>query len=671
MQAAVASAVDAVSAQRPDAPVVCNRAFNAIYERFKFCSTAEAALIARCEAFEPLARAGARAGAPRSIGDVLAACREHDRVTSLAAAHIFLFANRPWPRDAAQRDTSTSVMNALFCQRFLLTDPVLDLLANAVLAGAAAVAEIEPIISRLGAMPAVLPALGPRFKTTAWLLAEGGVCLRALEAEFEMHRRGQSALHAEALECRRQAVLSVSLDALIVSLTETLDRFEFSAELQTTACVLAVLRADEPVLRSIFDAFFTRHAAAKPLDVFACSQWLFAVCERHLAVLELGPTLTASTSAALARFDATTAAADAAKFVVAGLRAAAAAAQQQQWRSPKFAYIPAAATLVKALADQDIFVRAFWQRVSVELVRSFGSWAAGLDCLRDTVAAWLPSMTAITGAHSGLKQMMADTATVLQLLPPPTPSPQSGGGVGQALIATNMAWKFPPLDPIEIAHACFKPYRDFLAAIEKIYHATRSGRRLNWLHPLSTVHVVVGRATLTLSLVQYAVLHAVVAAGDAAGAFGGDAAKRLCIGTSVNAASITNTTGISDADVEKAVETLVAHRVVERTANGLQLCDNCKTRKPLNLALMQPLRTRSEPAKFVESERIFALQAAVVRALKSRRRVESEQALFALVAGGPSLPFAITDVIFKRVVAKLEEMEYLTKEPDGSIVYIS
>jgi hypothetical protein len=670
MKAAVASAVDAISAQRPDAPVVCNRAFNAIYERFKFCSTAEAALIARCEAFEPLARCGARADAPRSISDVLAACREHERVTSLAAAHIFLFANRPWPRDAARRDTSTSVMNALFCKRFLLTDPVLDLLANAVLAGAAAAAEIEFIISRLDAMPAVLPALGPRFKTTTWLLAEGGVCLRALEAEFDMHRRGQSALHAEALECRRQAVIAVSLDALSASLAETLDRFEFSAELQTTACVLAVLRVDEPVLLSIFGAFFARHAAAKPLDVFACSQWLFAVCERHLAVLELGPTLTASTAAALARFDATAAAADAAKFVVAGLRAAAQQQQQQQqWRAPKTAYIPAAATLVKALADQDIFVRAFWQRVSVELVRSFGNWASGLDRLRDTVAAWLPSMTAITGAHSGLKQMMADTATVLQLLPPPL---CGGNGVGQALIATNMAWKFPPLDPIEIAHACFKSYRDFLAALEKIYHAARSGRRLNWLHPLSTVHVVVGRATLTLSLVQYAVLHAVAAAGgDTSGAADGDAAKRLCIGTNVNAASITNTTGISDADVEKAVETLVAHRVVERTANGLQLCDNCKTRKPLNLALMQPLRTRSEPAKFVESERIFALQAAVVRALKSRRRVESEQALFALVAGGPSLPFAITDVIFKRAIARLEEMEYFTKEPDGSIVYIS
>jgi len=642
----IAVAVAAACGRSPDSPSLLLQAYNVVYARVAACRKAAEIQAARAELFAVLAQAYDAHLRAAPLQPLHAAWLSHTDVVYIMHQRVFVFANGAWPREKGDRQTSRRVMDRVFIDTVLHSDAKLDEIADSFFNGRVPddVLRVAGICEALECADETVQKLTSRLARLpvgdGWIAAACETLSRFDEAS------ARCPMYAAAFAIFRAALLDAHLSSLLADFGRLVASGVVCNELGDVARLVTCARVDVDLLVPALDAA----VPAEPEAAFDALQWLAYM---HDALMQkradLRPRIVSIVAARLSGADADETAAAAAKLVVARMRAG--DVDDRVFR-PKHLYLHGLGILIDALLSKDVFVRTFHIKISIELVRAFGKPGSAFEQLRGQLAAVLPVIVCHTQTQTNLERILQD-ATLARL----------DAGC-RLLVATSLSWKLPAPEPFDLTRCPrLAPFKAFVADAEIKYAEAHSGRKLTWHHLLATAHARLDGKNLILSLPQLVLLDAVIGRSDV---------KRVCADTSVDTIALQS--GIDAAHLSKAAQTLCAHRVLEESAGGcLRLGDTSSMpAKPLNLAAAQPWTARKpDTDRFVHEERSFMLDAAIVRVLKSRKEVASDQELVALLAAGPSLHFQVSSAMVKTALAKLVGREYATVSPDGRITYIS
>ena len=647
--AAIATAVAAACnpVQHGSAPLIAG--FNHVYARMGSCRRADEAAAVRDELIRLLAQeytAWLDALAPLSLAQLQQAWAEHTRITALVAKHVFTFANKPWPLRCSRQSesSSTHVMNRLFVARVLHRAEILALIATGVLDGSDTRAA-EEMVAALECTDEISGLVAPLLGD----LPAGDDWMRVLADKLVRFDQRNTWLSRTAFGCQQQTLFQLHLPALVATLGDLLAARAPSEPLRCVAGLLSSAKVDVKLLVPMLAQLF----AADQEQSLTLLNWLAFVDSTLLSLPALRSTIVAAAAAALGSSN--EAAIVAAKFVGGCMRTG--TVDPQQW-VPKGLFLPAIDLIISATAAKDVFIYTLWSKLSIELIRAFGKSASAFRLLGDQFELVLPVLERQFGEQTNLRRMLSDTTAALA-------QPSS---LCNALVTTLTSWKLPQAEPLELVSACFQPYCKAIGAAEQAYHVKHSGRKLTWMHLMATAHARLDRKTIVMSLPQLAVLDAVVGDDDDGNA------KRMCADTSVE--GIAARTKMAEWIIRKAVEILKTHRIVETCAGGaVRLADTSRlSARPLCVAQLQPWSESKSTAGANEAgatERLVALQAVMVRALKRQHSVASPSALLELLATESTLKFQVTSAMVKTALDKLVETKYASVGPDNIITYIS
>lgn len=602
----------------------------------------------------------------KNVSDLEDVFRQHQQASLDLITYVFPFSDRRWFGEPRKPPTSEDAMNECFLLNILLDTSTLKLIGDGLTADV-------PIVSWLvdNAMfkhrdwnqqlsTAIAPHLGviPDIDAAgAWMYQ----LARLLDQHHQHKTLNGSELHALAFEQRQRVLVTFHFDRLLQEFSHLVNEMVLSDELVRIARLLDSARAEpERVAASLGGVF---KEAGKTDDekhraVIVQLQWATVVCERLLPNLNITHKIIDHAAKCIEQLGADNVAVSAAKFIVKAMRKGVVVNSLTGQKIDQILFQPALAVICRAMSAKDLFQRALWHRISSELISAFTSSASELEQMHGLLSEFVPLLNSIFGHQEYLKRMMTDVSLALK------------PADNRVFIYHSNSWKLRPVESVPTSHRVFESYNEFTKKVHEEFMKNKGDntRMLTFRNDMSTAHVRVGRAQLILSLVQLVVLAIV---SDVERTTDTDDAKRLCIEVEPTKESIAAQTEISVKLVDEAVETLVAHRVIARGTTGLVFSGKCKTSRPLNLSVMRVKTESIDNSKQANvKEREFELQAAIVRALKSTRRVENSSRLFEIVAAG-KLSFHLTKETLRKGLDAVIDRGYATVDEEGVLSYVA
>jgi hypothetical protein len=359
-----------------------------------------------------------------------------------------------------------------------------------------------------------------------------------------------------------------------------------------------------------------------------------------------------------------------------------------KWSSGKLPLLSTSVSpLIQALESRDTFHLALWTRLSMLFLSEWTASRTDMSAVRDDVSSLL-TLVANTLGTAVVKEMQT-MATDLQLSADFAARMMDTAANSvdltrlRVLVANQFCWKLstslcvraPPLSE----------YTALVAAFETAYKAVHSGRKLQWLHDASTAECSVqtpdkkGRRTMILSLCQLYVVTKLEEASATDEMDDSGAAKRQRV-SGVTTDSLVQALGSEyESKIANVLTLMVETGLVTRSAQGEYLLNSrfMPTKETRNLATLgrrsgsKPAAADKEQDAVIKRERIFALHAAIVRCMKSTRKVDSVDALFAKVASSGSLLFPFDKSLFRQQVETLISKEYMKRGDNNCLEYIA
>lgn len=236
------------------------------------------------------------------------------------------------------------------------------------------------------------------------------------------------------------------------------------------------------------------------------------------------------------------------------------------------------------------------------------------------------------------------------------------------IVGNQVKWRLPilPLD-------CSPLLADFTGlktAAEQVYAAIRQGRKLLWQNAYSTATIClhdVRRLYAIVTLVQLAVLRVLDQ-----GANGAEAEiKRVRHDT----ASVAMACGYSEQHVDHAAKDLRTAGLLDDWSIVYNF-ERGRQTKPLNVAKLRspthafaPPQAAHPPDDDIK-ERRFALECAIVKAMKANRCVADINELTEKLAAGGALQFSVDAGSIRAAVDSLASRDYIDTS-DGSLRYVA
>lgn len=253
------------------------------------------------------------------------------------------------------------------------------------------------------------------------------------------------------------------------------------------------------------------------------------------------------------------------------------------------------------------------------------------------------------------------------------------------VVGNQVKWRLPilPLD-------CSPLLTDFVSmktAAENVYAGIHKSRKLLWQHAYSTATIClhdVRRLYAIVTLVQLAVLRVLdpCAAGSAAGSAansisqaGNAEEEHIAKRVRHDTASVTMACGYSEQHVADAVKDLRTAGLLNEWSIDYNF-ERGRQTKPLNVAKLRPPTRAFAPPQATRStednvkERRFALECAIVKAMKASRHVADITELAAKLAAGGALQFSVDAASIRAAVDSLASRDYIDTS-DGSLRYVA
>ncbi|KAJ5909104.1 hypothetical protein N7495_001786 [Penicillium taxi] len=236
-------------------------------------------------------------------------------------------------------------------------------------------------------------------------------------------------------------------------------------------------------------------------------------------------------------------------------------------------------------------------------------------------------------------------------------------------VLSAAAWPTYPDIPVRIPPAVTSSISDF----EKFYHSKHTGRKLIWKHQLAHCQLraqfPTGKKELMVSSFQAIVL---LLFND------------VSHGVRLSYTQIQESTGLSDPELKRTLQSLACakYRVLTKSPKGKEVettdkfAYNASFNDPkmrIKINQIQLKETKEENKVMherVAADRHFETQAAVVRIMKSRKKITHAE-LFAEVIEATRTRGTLQPVDIKKNIEKLIEREYIERGDDNTYIYMA